>query len=162
MGFCRLFTVIFLQVNLTIDGSDKKMLNVHDSTTDNCTGGIWCILCGKHCRFISTNKISIYFQIILYTFVGVVVSSVCFFNYYFHYLLLSFICVCFLRLFLCVYVCVDFLCRWVGFFNGRRVCGSLQLYQRQEFNQTNCCLCCLLFKFKIQDIFSYYSCVLWL
>ena len=23
---------------------------------------------------------------------------------------------CFLRLFLCVYVCVDFLCRWVGFF----------------------------------------------
>ena len=29
-----------------------------------------------------------------------------------------FICVCFLRLFLCAYVCVDFLCRWVGFLTG--------------------------------------------
>ena len=37
--------------------------------------------------------------------------------------------------FLCVCVCGFFW--WMGrvFFNGRRVCGSLQLYQRQEFNK---------------------------
>ena len=41
----------------------------------------------KHCRFISTNKISIYFKIILYTFVGLVgFFFFFFFHYYFHYL----------------------------------------------------------------------------
>ena len=124
---------------------------LHDSTG--------CILCGKHCRFISTNKISIYF----YTFVGVVLFFGFFvFHYYFHYYYLFFyLYVLFTFIFVCVCVC-GFFVSMGRVFNGRRVCGSLQLYQRQEFNKTNCCLCCLLFRFKIRDIFSYYSCVLWL
>ena len=65
-------------------------------------------------------------------------------------------------IFVCVCVCGFFVSMGRVFFNGWRVCGSLQLYQRQEFNKTNCCLCCLLFKSKIRDIFSFYSCVLWL
>ena len=47
-----------------------------------------------------------------------------------HFMLLFFVC------HFCVYVYEDFFGGWVGvFFNGRRVCGSLQLYQRQECNK---------------------------
>ena len=77
------------------------------------------------------------------------------------YFILFYLCVLFTFIFVCVCVC-GFFVSMGRVFNGRRVCGSLQLYQRQEFNKTNCCLCCLLFRFKIRDIFSYYSCVLWL
>ena len=114
---------------------------IHDSTTDNCKGWIWCILCEKHCRFISTNNISIYFKITLYTFDGVVVFCVGFFIIIYLFFIF-YLCVHFMLLLLffvchfCVYVYEDFFGGWVGvFFNGRRVCGSLQLYQRQECNK---------------------------
>ena len=85
----------------------------------------------------------------------------CFFSLLFSLLLKKFyLCVLFTFIFVCVCVC-GFFVSMGRVFNGRRVCDSLQLYQRQEFNKTNCCLCCLLFRFKIRDIFSYYSCVLW-
>ena len=59
----------------------------------------------------------------------------------FSLLFLFLICVCFLCLFFCVsFLCVC-VCRffgWMGrvfFFKGRKAFGSLQLYQRQEFNK---------------------------
>ena len=72
------------------------------------------------------------------------VSSVCFFNYYFHYLFFYFICVCFLRLFVCVYVCVDFLCRWVGVFltDGGCVVPSSCTKDKNSIKQIVACVVC--------------------
>ena len=71
------------------------------------------------------------------------------FHYYFHYYyLFIYLCVLFTFIFVCVCVC-GFFVSMGRVFNGRRVCGSLQLYQRQEFNKNKLLL--VLFAIQVQN-----------
>ena len=64
------------------------------------------------------------------------------------YFILFYLCVLFTFIVVCVCVC-GFFVSMGRTFNGRRVCGSLQLYQRQEFNKNKLLL--VLFAIQVQN-----------
>ena len=66
-----------------------------------------------------------------------------FFSLLFYYFIFLFVCAFYVSFFVCMCVWIFLVDGCFVFFNGRRVCGSLQLYQRQEFNKNvvGCVVC---------------------